>query len=123
MANDDDLVARIRDVLADEPEISEIKMFGGIAFMAADSMFCGVTKGRVMVRVGADDYDAALARPGAGPMDFAGHGREMRGMVFVVSPGIDDDASLRSWVQQGLTYTRANPTKKTKRKPKAAKTR
>ena len=44
MATNEELLARIRAVFADEPEVWEIKMFGGVAFMVEQGMACGVTK-------------------------------------------------------------------------------
>jgi TfoX/Sxy family transcriptional regulator of competence genes len=63
--------------------VTEKKMFGGIAFLLDGAMFCGVSGGDLMVRVGAEAHEAALARPHARPMDFTG--RPMKGYVFVGS--------------------------------------
>ncbi|HEY3492465.1 MAG TPA: hypothetical protein VGK43_05910 [Solirubrobacterales bacterium] len=49
MAFDEALADRIRDVLASRPEVTERKMFGGIAFMLAGNM--AVRSGRRLRRV------------------------------------------------------------------------
>ena len=47
-------------------------MFGGLAFMIAGTMACGVINDDLMARVGPDGYEAALARPHTRPMNFTG---------------------------------------------------
>ena|SRR5438309_1688530 len=84
MAYDEKLAKRIRKLIAGNERITERKMFGGIAFMLNGNMFCGVIKDDLMVRVGPDAHEDALAKPYARPMDFAN--RPMKGMVFV-GPG------------------------------------
>jgi hypothetical protein len=50
MAFDEGLAQRIRDCLHQRRGISEKKMFGGLAFMANDYMFVGVTGEGLMER-------------------------------------------------------------------------
>ncbi len=109
MAYDEALAQRIREVLGDGPDISERKMFGGIAFMSGGNMVCGVVRNDLMVRVGPDAHDRALAQPQTRPMDFAG--RPMKGMVYVSPAGVKDD-SLRLWVERGLRFAESLPAKK-----------
>lgn len=109
MAYDEKLAARLRAVLDREPGISERKMFGGLAFMANGNMACGTLGSDLMVRVGPDLYEDALARPHAGPMDFTG--RPMRGMVTVKAKGIASDADLKAWTNIALGFVRTLPAK------------
>lgn len=44
MAFDEALADRVRRVLGPRPEVTEKKMFGGIAFLLDGKMFCGVAK-------------------------------------------------------------------------------
>ena len=60
MAYDEELADRVRVVLADEPSLTERKMFGGLAFMIGGNMACGIVKDELMLRLGAEDADAAL---------------------------------------------------------------
>jgi TfoX/Sxy family transcriptional regulator of competence genes len=117
MAYDETLAARIRDVLGGRDEFSEKKMFGGIAFMLQGNMLCGVTQDRLMVRVGAENHDAALDKPGARPMDF--NGRPMRGIVFVDPPGYSTDAQLNDWLTTAVDFGETLPPKKPAAKRKA----
>jgi TfoX/Sxy family transcriptional regulator of competence genes len=101
MAYDEALADRIRRMLATRDDVEERRMFGGIAFMVAGRMACGVIHDDLMVRVGPDGHDDALAQPHARPMDFTG--RPMRGMVYVAPAGIATDEGLARWVDRAVT--------------------
>ena len=109
MAYDEELADRVRAALADRTDVSERRMFGGLTFMLRGNMCCGVAKTNLMVRVGAEAYDEALAQPGARLMDFTG--RPMKGMVFVGPEGYEDDDGLRGWVERGVEYALSLPAK------------
>jgi TfoX/Sxy family transcriptional regulator of competence genes len=109
MAYDETLADRIRAVLAERDDVSERKMFGGIAFMAGGHMCCGVGGEDLMVRLGEDGADAALDEPGARPMDFTG--RPMKGYAFVDPAGTATDAALRDWVTRTLAFVATLPPK------------
>ena len=109
MAYDEALAARIRSAFEGEPGVAEKKMFGGVAFMVDGNMACGVTSDELMVRVGPDNYEDALSRPHARPMDFTG--RPMRGMVYVSRPGFESDQDLAAWVESGASFARSLPAK------------
>ena len=109
MAYDEALAARIRSALAGEPNVTEKKMFGGVAFMLDGNMACGVTGDEIMVRVGPDDHEDALSRPHARPMDFTG--RPMRGLVYIARPGFESDRDLAAWVEAGASFARSLPPK------------
>ncbi len=103
MAYNERLAKRVRRVLKPASfELSERKMFGGIAFMLGDHMCCGVLNDDLIVRVGPDGYDEAMTRPNTRPMDLTG--KPMRGLVFVDEGGTKQDPSLRRWVQRGVDY-------------------
>jgi TfoX/Sxy family transcriptional regulator of competence genes len=113
MAYNEQLAERVRTIVGDGPGLSERKMFGGIAFMLNGNMFCGITRDDLMVRVGPERFEEALASPGARLMDFTG--RPSRGMVFVGSEGYATDKQLRGWVEQTLAYATSLPAKSAKR--------
>ncbi len=96
MAYNEQLAERIRKIVGERAELTERKMFGGIAFMLNGNMFCGITRDDLMVRVGPDRFDDVLASPGARPMDFTG--RPMKGMVYVGPEGYGTEEQLRGWV-------------------------
>lgn len=109
MAYDESLAERVRTALEDEPEVTERKMFGGLAFMLGGNMCCGIIGNELMVRVGPDAYDDALALPHAREMDFTG--RPMRGIVYVAAPGIATDPDLDAWVARGVAFAGSLPRK------------
>jgi len=103
------LAGRLRLAIGVRPDVTERKMFGGLAFMTGGKMFCGIVGDELMVRTGPAAYEAALAKPGARLMEFTG--RPMTGMVFVGPPGIDNDAGLKQWVDQSYAFASALPAK------------
>ena len=108
MAYNEQLLDRMREALSDH-EVREQKMFGGIAFMLRGNMCVGVTDDNMMVRLGPDNYEDALAQPHTREMDFTG--RPMRGWVFVSEEGWADDAGLEAWVQRGVEFVLTLPAK------------
>jgi len=110
VAYDEELAERIRRALAGRKGLSEKKMFGGIAFMLRGNMACGIVRDQLMVRVGPEQYDDALARPHARPMDFTG--RPMKGMVYVGPEGLRSDADLAGWLRRGVEFAASFPPKK-----------
>ena len=110
MAYDEELAERVRRALTPHEGLSEKKMFGGIAFMLRGNMCCGIVRDQLMVRVGPERYDDALARPHARPMDFTG--RPMKGMVYVGPEGLRSDADLSEWLRRGAEFAAALPPKK-----------
>ena len=109
MAYDELLAGRVRDTLAARADVSERKMFGGIAFLIAGNMACGVVGSDLMLRLGEDGADAALDRPHVRPMDFTG--RPMRTMVYVDAAGTDSPGALRGWVEEAVGFASSLPAK------------
>ena len=109
MAYDEGLAHRVRETLTDRPSVVEKKMFGGLAFMVRGNMACGIVGNDLMVRVGPDAYEDALAQSHARIMDFTG--RAMKGMVMVDAVGVEDDEALAAWVERGVQYAMSLPEK------------
>lgn len=109
MAYDEGLAHRIRDLLGDDPAMSEREMFGGLCFMRDGNMCLGIVGADLMVRVGPDAYQAALTEPHAREMDF--NGRPMRGMVYVAPDGVTEDDALAQWLARGTDFARSLPPK------------
>ncbi len=109
MAYDEGLAQRIREALEDRTDVSEKKMFGGLAFLLSGNMCVGVVKSEMMVRVGPDHYEEAVRQPHARKMDFTG--RPMKGFVYVACDGFESDADLRRWVARGVRFAGSLPGK------------
>ena len=109
MAFEEKLATRMRDILSKRVEVSERRMFGGLAFMVRGHMACGIVGDDLMVRVGTHGFDSALKKPHARPMDFTG--RPSRGMVYVASAGVRTKAMLRNWIVLGIAFVETLPPK------------
>ena len=109
MSYNEELALRIRQSLAEQSDIVERKMFGGLCFMAHGNMLGGVMGDEINVRVGAERYEDALQLPHAREMNFTG--RPMRGFVVVGVDGIASDDDLENWVERGLAFALSLPPK------------
>jgi TfoX/Sxy family transcriptional regulator of competence genes len=109
MAFNEQLAKRVRDVLADVPDVSERRMFGGLTFLVGGHMACGIVGTNLMLRLGEPGAAAALDYPHARPMDFTG--RPIRTMIYVTADGVADHPTLREWVERAVDYVRALPAK------------
>jgi hypothetical protein len=114
VAYNEELAGRIRATLADRTEVAEKKMLGGLSFIVAGQMCCGVLKNDLVVRIEPADFDQLVARPHVRPFDFTG--RPIQGMVYVESSGVTDPAVLREWVHRGTDYVAAHPATAKRRK-------
>lgn len=109
----------MREILQTTKGVAEKKMFGGIAFMWKDRMFCGIIKDDLMVRVLEERYDELVDRDHARPMDFV-KARPMRGFIYVSLDGLKTDKQLAAWIAAGQEYVEKSPKKKPS-KPKVKK--
>jgi TfoX N-terminal domain len=109
MAYDEDLANRVREQLAGERAVTEKAMFGGLAFLLAGNMAVGLSGDELMVRVGPEAGDDALAEPHTRPFDMTG--RPMKGWILVAPEGLGSDAELSSWVGRGVAFARSLPPK------------
>lgn len=108
MAYDEVLAERLRDLLAEVAAVTEKKMFGGLCLLEHGNMIVGVMGDDLIVRVGAEHKDAALARPGVREFDFTG--RPMRGFVVVDGEHLDDEV-LAEWVESARKFAGSLPPK------------
>ena len=110
MAYDDELATRLRKLFASNLDISEKKMFGGLAFMCRGYMFVGINEGDLMARIGPVNYPEALKLPHVREMDFTG--KPMKGYVYVASEGLADSKDLDKWANMCLAFIDTLPPKK-----------
>ena len=110
MPYDEDLANRIRELVSHEADVTEKKMFGGLAFLVGGNMSVAASgQGGLMVRVDPEDTDALLAMPHARPFEM--RGREMQGWLRVDPEGLRTKRQLAPWVMRGVAYARSLPTK------------
>ena len=110
MAYDERLAERTRETLADRGDVTERKMFGGIGFMVAGNMCCGVQGEDLIARVGEEGHADALELPGARPFDFGP--RPSKGFLYVGPEGTAMDEDLRAWVDRSLAFVTTLPPKR-----------
>jgi len=106
---DEGLAERVRELLDERPDLSERKMFGGIGFMLGGNMCCGVLGHELVVRLGPEDGDAALAEPHVRAFDFTG--RPMKGFVLVGPGATETDDGLDAWVSRAEAFASSLPPK------------
>ena len=109
MHYDTGLAQRIREQVEALPGTSEKEMFGGLSFFVNGNLAVGVIGGDLMVRVGPDQNEKALAHPAARPFNMTG--KVMKGWVMVEPPGFEEDSALSEWVQKGIEFARSLPAK------------
>jgi TfoX/Sxy family transcriptional regulator of competence genes len=110
MPYDEELAARIRDLMARERGVSEKKMFGGLAFLVDGNMSVAASgQGGLLVRVDPDESDALLEKPGVQLMEMGG--RSMAGWLRVEADAVHTKKQLAPWVKRGVAFARSLPPK------------
>ncbi len=111
MAYDEELAGRIRELIGDEPHLTEQRMFGGLAFLVGGNMAVAASgQGGLLVRVDPAESDVLVAETKARPMEM--RGREMRGWLRVAADDIESKDELVRWVGLGAAYARSLPAKR-----------
>ena len=106
----EELSDRIRTLLDPRLAVTEQKMFGGRCFMLSGNMLVGPMKdGSLLVRVGKEGYEAALALPGARPMTMGS--KTMSGFVEVSGDVLEDDEVLLDWIELARGFVETLPAK------------
>ena len=109
MAFSEALAQRVRDQLYPLTTAEEKKMFGGIAFMVRGNMTVGVIRDDLIVRVGLENYEAALDVDGTDL--FQPTGRPMAGWITVTDDGSPTDEDLKYWIEMALEFVKTLPAK------------
>jgi TfoX/Sxy family transcriptional regulator of competence genes len=111
VAYDEELAARIRELVGSEADLTEQKMFGGLAFLVGGNMAVAASgQGGVLVRVDPTKSDALLATTSARVMEM--RGRSMQGWLRVDAEDVRTERQLAKWVELGTTYARSLPAKR-----------
>ena len=110
MAYDADLANRILELIGAEPDLTEKKMFGGLAFLIGGNMSVAASgQGGLMVRCDPEQTDELVAKPHA--RRFEMRGRTMDGWLRVDDEGVKTKRQLEPWVRCGVAYARSLPSK------------
>jgi TfoX/Sxy family transcriptional regulator of competence genes len=110
VAFDEDLANRIRELLLAERDVTEQRMFGGLAFLIDGNMSVSASgQGGMMLRVDPAETDALLGKQHARPFEM--RGRVMQGWLRVDAEGLQTKRQLERWVARGVAYARSLPSK------------
>ena len=108
MAYDETLAARMRELLAGE--LTEQKMFGGLAFLVGGNMAIAASGGGgALVRCDPAESDDLVARTSASRFEM--RGRQMQGWLHVASDDLQTKRELAHWIDLGVAYARTLPAK------------
>ncbi len=111
MAYDADLANRIRELVLSQPGVSEMRMFGGLAFLINGNMAVSASgQGGLLLRVDPDETEALVAKPYAERFEM--RGRSKSGWLRVQPEGLRTKAQLERWVTRGVEYARSLPAKR-----------
>jgi hypothetical protein len=109
MAYDKSLAARVRGSLAGRADVDEKPMFGGLTFMVAGNMCCGVNRDDLIIRLDAGTALSDLRGPQARAWDFMK--RPMPGMFAVSAAGCATQQEVDQWVAIALNHALSLPPK------------
>jgi hypothetical protein len=105
---DEALAEQIRALVAGAPNLTEQKMFGGLAFLVGGNMAVAASgQGGMLVRVDPAQSDEHIATTTETPMEM--RGRQMAGWLRV-DPA--DHAEIQAWVERGIAYAGSLPEKR-----------
>jgi TfoX/Sxy family transcriptional regulator of competence genes len=111
VAYDEELAGRIRELIGDQPGLSEQKMFGGLAFLIGGNMAVAASgQGGVLVRVDPGESHRLVAETAARPMEM--RGRDMPGWLRVAAEEVRTQPELARWVELGVAYAGSLPAKR-----------
>jgi hypothetical protein len=111
VAYDEQLAARIRELIRGEADLTEKKMFGGLAFLIGGNMAIAASgQGGLLVRVDPEESHTLVARTGARLMEM--RGRQMQGWLRVDPEDVRTKRELARWVDLGTAHARSLPAKR-----------
>ena len=111
MAYDEEIADRIRELIGSEPDVTEQRMFGGLAFLIGGNMAVAASgQGGALVRVDPAESKALVGTTKARPMVM--RGRAMRGWLRVNAEDLRTKRQLARWVKIGTAYARSLPAKR-----------
>ena len=110
MAYDEALAGRIRALVSREAGLTEMKMFGGLAFLINGNLAVSASgQGGLMLRV--DPADSADLVAGSPARLAEMRGRAMPGWLRVDADGVSTKKQLAKWVSIGAAYAGSLPPK------------
>jgi hypothetical protein len=87
----------------------EKRLFGGVGFLLNGHMCVGAWKEFLIVRVGPEAYQQALAQPHVCEFDITG--RPMTGWIMVEPAGVQRESELAEWIERAAAFVGELPAK------------
>jgi TfoX/Sxy family transcriptional regulator of competence genes len=110
VAYDEDLAQRIRALVSKRRDLSEKRMFGGLAFLVGGNMAVAASgQGGILVRVGPERSDELSATTAASVAVM--RGRPMPGWLRVDADHLGTGRQLKKWVDLGVGFAESLPAK------------
>ena len=109
MAYNEELEARIKQVVARWKNTTNRKMFGVVCHLISGNMFCGVHKNSMILRLGEETAREALAANHVREFDITG--KPMKGWVMVAESGYKGEKELKDWLNKAKKFARTLPAK------------
>jgi TfoX/Sxy family transcriptional regulator of competence genes len=111
VAYDERLADRIRELAGSEANLTEQKMFGGLAFLIGGNMAVAASgQGGLLVRADPAQSDALVSTTSARLFEM--RGRSMQGWLRVDAEDVRTKRQLAKWVEVGTAYARSLPAKR-----------
>lgn len=105
---DEGLEELVREHIGGEPGITAKPMFGGLALLLDGNLLCGMSAGRLMIRLGKGLDGWALEHSGVTRLVAA---RPMPGWVFADEDAYGDDDLRARLLDAALDFVRGLPPK------------
>jgi len=108
--HDEDLVHRLRELLADETAVTEKKMFGGHAFLLHGHLCVAASRnGGLMARIDPGGPESIVEQPGVEPMVM--RGRTLEGWITIAPQVLKTKRQLATWVNRSTAFAKTLPAK------------
>ena len=107
------LANRIRERLADLPNIEEKEIMGGLTFMYNDKMCVGIIKDELMCRIDPTLHETAVEKIGCRTMNFTN--RPMKGYVLIDENGMRTQKDFDYWIDIALDFNKKAKSSKRKK--------
>lgn len=114
MAYSENLANRIRQRLAELPNIEEKEMMGGLTFMFNNKMCVGIIKDELMCRIDPTLHEESVEKIGCRTMDFTK--RPMKGYVMIDESGMKSQNDFDYWINLALDFNKKAKSSKKKTK-------
>lgn len=112
MTDDRALAVTVRSALAGTGVLREVRMFGGIGFMLDGNLVAAASRRGLLLRIGKDNQQKALACSGVRPMVM--RGRTMGGYVYIDPPALKK-STVKKGLRMAVAYVRTLPAKPEKK--------